>query len=92
MLIDLLGTMGCRVSVARDAATGREVHAAEDFDVVLIDLTLPDGTDLELAAELRRGRSGFAALVVMTGVDRARPSRGRTRPIVDLGAKAADLG
>ena len=36
VLADLLGAMGCRVSAARDAASGREIHAAGDVDVVII--------------------------------------------------------
>lgn len=69
MLIDLLGEMGCRVSGARSLRTGREVFAAESFEVAFFDLSLPDGSGLDLAAELRR-RDPAVAIVAMTGLDR----------------------
>jgi CheY-like chemotaxis protein len=85
MLVDLLGEMGCRVSGARSLRTGREVFAAESFDVVLLDVSLPDGSGLDLAAELRR-LDPAVALVAMTGLDREAALAGADRHGVDLEA------
>lgn len=85
VLTDLLGAMGCRVSVARDASSGREIHAAETFDLVLLDLTLPDGGGLELAGELRAA-DPVSAIVAITGVDRESALDGADPATVDLKA------
>jgi two-component system response regulator RegX3 len=45
---------GFRTAIARTAASALELAQAEDPDVVLLDLTLPDGDGLDLCRELRR--------------------------------------
>jgi DNA-binding response OmpR family regulator len=47
----------------RTVATAEEARAAEEYDVVLLDLGLPDGDGVELCLELR-ARSDAAILVI----------------------------
>ena len=48
-----LERQGCRVREASGVAEGRDLLVAEHMDLVLVDLELPDGTGLDLLAELR---------------------------------------
>jgi DNA-binding response OmpR family regulator len=56
--IGALLTRGLRLAghlptVASDRSSGRDAWAAEPFDVVILDVMLPDGDGLELLAERR---------------------------------------
>jgi DNA-binding NtrC family response regulator len=66
-LAETLAQGGCTVVEASDAAAaGRELAAAsEPFDVVLLDLRLPDSSDLGLLATVRR-LTPSSAVVLMT--------------------------
>ena len=68
-LVDNLGEIledeGYKVLRATSCATAR-ARAAEGFDVALVDLRLPDGDGIELAAELHRTFPG-AEVVLLTG-------------------------
>jgi DNA-binding NtrC family response regulator len=48
-----LERQGCRVREASGVAQARDLLVAEHMDLVLVDLELPDGTGLDLLAELR---------------------------------------
>lgn len=50
---DGLGTRGFSVQHAADLSTGVALLSASRFDVVILDLTLPDGDGLNLASSLR---------------------------------------
>ncbi|MGW3044029.1 response regulator [Kitasatospora sp. NPDC001159] len=52
------------VGVAASAAAARAVLAQRRPQLALIDIGLPDGNGLELAAELRAGRTGTDVIVV----------------------------
>jgi CheY-like chemotaxis protein len=59
---------GARVVAARGLAQAREALAADTIDVVLLDMRLPDGSGLDLAAELqRRGDQASPAVIALTG-------------------------
>ena len=65
-LTDILEDEGYRVSSARSAAEGREAALRESFDLVLLDLWLPDSDGLELLEEWHReGREH--SVIVITG-------------------------
>ncbi len=49
-----LSKAGYRVVAARSVATGYQHSRVEDFDLLLLDIGLPDGSGLELAQRLRR--------------------------------------
>src|SRR6516162_207482 len=53
-LSDALAGLPARVLEARTARQGVEVSAVEHPDLVVLDLGLPDGTGLDVCAEIRR--------------------------------------
>jgi two-component system, OmpR family, copper resistance phosphate regulon response regulator CusR len=59
---------GLAVDLARTMALARELASGADYDLVLLDLKLPDGSGLELLAEWRE--NGFTApILVLTAKD-----------------------
>lgn len=42
-----------KVSQAENAATGREMATSEDYDIIILDLGLPDGNGYEIAKHIR---------------------------------------
>ncbi len=54
MLADLLKEMGHRVETAASVAQGGAKAAEDSWDLVLVDLRLPDGSGLELLPSLQR--------------------------------------
>jgi len=48
-----LGSAGHAVTVAARLSTGRELAQEETFDVIIIDIMLPDGSGLDLCQDLR---------------------------------------
>ena len=64
----LLNHFGHEISTADDARSARDMINAKEFDVILCDIALPDGTGYDLITEAKRKRplkavalSGFAA-------------------------------
>ena len=64
----LLSHFGHEISVADDAQTALSAIESKEFDVVLCDIALPDGSGYDVVAEAKRKRpvkavaiSGFAA-------------------------------
>lgn len=57
---------GHRVLEAASCARAREAFAAADVDLLLADLSLPDGQGTDLAAELLAAHPGLRVLI-MTG-------------------------
>jgi CheY-like chemotaxis protein len=82
MLSDVGEAWGCRVSAVADAAAAERACAAGRPDVVLIDLNLPDGSGVDLAARLRE-RAPAPGVVVMTGLDRGEALAGLDSAAVD---------
>ena len=67
-LSNLLAHFGHEISVADNAKNARKIIHSKDFDVVLADIALPDGTGYDLIAEAKRRQpikavalSGFGA-------------------------------
>jgi len=70
-----LANEGMSVTVAADIAAGRAALQAGKFDIVILDLTLPDGSGLDLLKGLREAASASHIIVVSgasTEVDRVR--------------------
>lgn len=57
---------GFRVELAATCTRGLELLRAEDFDLVLLDQQLPDGTGSELLPRLLEARPGLG-VIMMTG-------------------------
>lgn len=64
-LSKLLTHFGHEISVADDAQSAREIIRSKEFDVVLADIALPDGSGYELIAEAKQKRPIKA--VALTG-------------------------
>ena len=62
-LSDALGRAGFAVDHAATLARARALAACADYDLLLLDLGLPDGDGLDLLAELRRDR-GVPAIIL----------------------------
>jgi DNA-binding NtrC family response regulator len=62
---ETLAARGMRVSQAADGAAAMRLIEREIFDVVVLDLRLPDVNDLSLLAKVRE-RSPHSRVVVMT--------------------------
>lgn len=54
MVVEFLRQHGIGVQHALTAAAGLEAFAAREFDLILLDLMLPDGDGMDLCAELKR--------------------------------------
>ncbi|MEO7398859.1 MAG: response regulator, partial [Ilumatobacteraceae bacterium] len=63
---DQLENRGVSVVTAYTAAASREALKREDFEAVILDLSLPDGSGLDLLAELRAAGSS-AHVIILTG-------------------------
>jgi CheY-like chemotaxis protein len=61
----LLTHFGHEISVADDAQSARKIIASKEFDVVLCDIALPDGSGYDVIAEVKRKRPVKA--VALTG-------------------------
>lgn len=60
-----LRAAGHRPTLAEDVATGRAAWAGGSFDLVLLDVMLPDGNGIELLAE-RRAHGDVTPTVLLT--------------------------
>jgi DNA-binding NtrC family response regulator len=66
VLSDTLGAAGHQVEVASSLGSARAHLKAKDFDVLVLDLTLPDGSGLELLRQVKA--EGLALeVIVLTG-------------------------
>ena len=54
MVVEFLNQHGIAVHHAEDAASGLAAFDAAEFDLILLDLMLPDGDGLDICAELKR--------------------------------------
>ncbi len=66
---------GYRVSEAGTLAEGRSASAAAMPDVILLDLTLPDGDGLDLITSLAPRDATRPVIVALTGRDEAAVTR-----------------
>jgi len=64
-LSNLLTHFGHEISVADDAESARKIIGSKEFDVVLADIALPDGSGYDLVAEAKQKRPVKA--VALTG-------------------------
>ncbi len=62
----LLTRMGHDVSIASDGTTGMRLHETESFDLILLDLMLPDTDGIALLKDIR-SRDQDTCIVMITG-------------------------
>jgi len=77
----LFESTGRRVSVVRTVADALATARADTVDLMLLDLTLPDGSGLEILEELNAGPARPRVTVALTGRDEP----GVARRCYDLG-------
>ena len=66
VLTALLSKAGYETSSARTAKEARQVLAAEEIDLVLVDLMLPDGSGLDLLKDIRGSDPEQIVIVITT--------------------------
>jgi DNA-binding response OmpR family regulator len=63
-----LGSAGHQVEAVPGIADGRDRLAEGRYDIVLLDLNLPDGNGLDLLRDIRRDHGGDVAVLVLSGM------------------------
>ena len=63
-----LGLFGATLDIVTNCADGRAAMASTEFDAVVLDLMLPDGSGLDLLAELR-ARGDRTPVLLLTALD-----------------------
>ncbi len=69
VLSRILREMGHEVVSAHDAATGLEAARGEAFDLVFLDVRLPDGSGLDILPELRQTASQPEVIIITGDAD-----------------------
>ncbi|WP_250532418.1 response regulator [Caballeronia sp. ATUFL_F1_KS39] len=67
MLGEIAVVLGHNSTVVYDGASAVSAAAAEAFDLIFLDLWLPDTDGQKVCIEIRKGRSGSAHIVALTG-------------------------
>lgn len=65
---EVLRANGFSVEEAATAADARRIFSGENFDLVLLDILLPDGNGLELLRELRRGKNAAVPVIILSAL------------------------
>jgi two-component system, chemotaxis family, CheB/CheR fusion protein len=65
----LLTHFGHEISVADDAQSARKIIGSKEFDVVLADIALPDGSGYDLVAEAKRKHPVKAVAITGFGAE-----------------------
>jgi DNA-binding response OmpR family regulator len=63
-----LASAGHQVELVHGVADGRERLAAGSYDVVLLDLNLPDGNGLDLLRDIRTEHGRNVSILVLSGM------------------------
>ena len=68
MFADIAEGLGHRACVAHDAVSARQRCSEETFDLILMDISLPDGDGRDVCCELRRSaHAQKPRIVALTG-------------------------
>jgi DNA-binding NtrC family response regulator len=73
VISELLKDLSIEVQFAKTLAQARELLDTEDFDLIILDLGLPDGDGLELLKDIKVLSPG-ADILIMTGRNEAHPA------------------
>ena len=79
-LRDILETFGCEILSASDGTTALELLATQDFDVIFLDLMLPDVSGIEILRKARESGRVLGKVIVLTGLPDAQ-SRAQAREL-----------
>jgi CheY-like chemotaxis protein len=80
----ILEDFGCIFSEAENGGKALELLAAHEFDVVFLDLKLPDQTGIEVLRAARGQRSVLAKIIIVTGSPDPRTLRQRSLEPSDI--------
>jgi DNA-binding NtrC family response regulator len=75
ILIDLLLDMGYRVTTAENAVTALEQLKKEYFDLITLDLRLPDMNGNDLLKELERRLYSLPVIVISANLENLKPNQ-----------------
>ncbi|WP_175939159.1 response regulator [Caballeronia sp. BCC1704] len=67
-LAEIASALGHQSAVAYSGASALEIATLDVFDVIFLDLTLPDGDGRDVCLQLRRGRCAGARIIALTGL------------------------
>ena len=73
ILINLLSKIDLTPKLAKNGAEFREALKAQSFDLILMDISLPDSSGIELCKEIRekeKGSSKRTLIVALTGMNK----------------------
>jgi DNA-binding response OmpR family regulator len=62
-----LGRQGHAVDVARDVAQGKTAYRSGSYDLMILDVFLPDGSGLDLLRQLRGELGSTLPVLLLTG-------------------------
>ncbi len=68
VLEHVLTTAGHQVRIVRGVADGRGALSKDSYDLVLLDLNLPDGNGLDLLRSIRQDLGRTTPIVVLSGM------------------------
>jgi two-component system response regulator DesR len=77
---------------AGSLAEAREQAARFEFDVVILDLGLPDGSGADLIAELRRASPGVRVMVLSASLDPEGIEKARSAGVEEILDKLTPVG
>ncbi|CAL8473617.1 response regulator transcription factor [Caballeronia sp. S22] len=66
-LADIASALGHRSAVAYNGASALALAGGNCFDVILLDLTLPDADGHDVCLQLREGQHSGARIIALTG-------------------------
>jgi DNA-binding response OmpR family regulator len=83
MMVHVLSRAGCDVLVATTGEKGKELAQENEFDLIMLDVDLPDISGFEICSELKqRHSSRHASIVIISG----RPSEKDCQHVLELDA------
>ena len=91
MLSTMLTSLGYEVSTASDGAEARARIAADEYQLLVSDIVLPDTTGVELAHEFRTRRPSLAVLLVSGYAEETVRARGVELKFLQKPFRLADL-
>ncbi|HLF78619.1 MAG TPA: response regulator [Dehalococcoidia bacterium] len=83
ILIDVLTLEGALPVAASDGAIALSLASSQDFDLVVLDLNLPDMTGWDVLRGLQASQPGIAVVILTASADEASRQRALAAGVVD---------
>lgn len=91
MLTIFLGQQGYRVTAASSVADGRAAASREDFDAILCDVRMPDGSGIDLLPHLKEAQPRAPVLIITAHASHQDAVEAMKRGALDYISKPFDL-